>query len=34
MAIGIDLILDGVALIGFASAIRSLPNKAQRLRAA
>jgi len=34
MAIGIDLILDGVALIGFAGAIHSLPNKAQQLRAA
>jgi len=34
MAIGIDLILDGAALMGFAGAIRSLPNKAQQLRAA
>jgi uncharacterized membrane protein HdeD (DUF308 family) len=34
MAVGIDLILDGVALIGFAGAIHSLPGKAQQLRAA
>ncbi len=34
MAVGIDLILDGVALVGFAGAIHSLPNKAQQLRAA
>ena len=34
MAIGIDLILDGVALVGFAGAIHSLPNQAQQRRAA
>ena len=33
MAVGIDLIFDGAALIGFAGAIHSLPNKGQ-LRAA
>jgi len=33
MAVGIDLIFDGAALIGFAGAIHSLPNKEQ-LRAA
>jgi hypothetical protein len=26
MAIGIDLIFDGAALVGFASAIHSLPD--------
>jgi len=29
LAIGIDLIFDGAALIGFAAAIHSLPSKAQ-----
>jgi hypothetical protein len=33
MAIGIDLMFDGAALIGFAAAIRSLP-KASQARAA
>jgi uncharacterized membrane protein HdeD (DUF308 family) len=34
MAIGIDLVFDGAALIGFAAAIRSLPTAAQARRAA
>jgi uncharacterized membrane protein HdeD (DUF308 family) len=34
LAIGIDLILDGASLIGFAGAIHSLPNTVQQRRAA
>ena len=34
IAIGIDLIFDGVALIGFAGAIHSLPTKGQFREAA
>lgn len=34
LAIGIDLIFDGAALMGFAGAIHSLPDKAAQLRAA
>jgi uncharacterized membrane protein HdeD (DUF308 family) len=34
LAIGIDLIFDGAALIGFAAAIRSLPTTKEQLKAA
>jgi uncharacterized membrane protein HdeD (DUF308 family) len=34
MAVGIDLIFDGAALVGFAGAIHSLPTKGQQRRAA
>jgi uncharacterized membrane protein HdeD (DUF308 family) len=34
MIIGIDLILDGASLVGFASAIHSLPSATTRQKAA